>query len=120
MTEDNLPTARQFVVNMKNAGVDYVQFKAEIFEESFRIPFRAAEIVDELVKEFSAPSFKVFSVRLDGSSCMSRKDYKFCYAHRFIGAVSANGNIQLCCNLKHLYGDQYSLGNLNEQGLKEI
>lgn len=120
VTEDNLPTAREFARRAKEAGVAYVQFKAEIFENSFRIPFQALEQITAVQEEFQDDSFRVFIVRLDGSACSGKKDYQYCYAHRFIGAITANGEVQLCCNLKHNYGDSFSFGNLHSTSFKEI
>jgi len=119
--EDNLPTAREFARRAKEVGVDYVQFKAEIYNNSFRIPFGAKEQISEIHRDFEDDSFRVFVVRLDGdNTCFGKKDYTYCFAHRFIGAMTANGNVQLCCNLKHEFDDRYSLGNLYEETFEEI
>jgi MoaA/NifB/PqqE/SkfB family radical SAM enzyme len=120
VTEENIDEAEKAAELVKSAGADYIQFKAEIYKESFRIPMGAKDKIDKVKEKFESEDFKVFSVRLDGSSAGGVKDYPFCFAHRFIGAMTANGQIQLCCNLKHEYDDKFSFGSLYENTFEEI
>jgi len=106
---------------MKKLGADYIQYKPLIGRDSrFIYVPGAKEVLTEVKNHYEDDKFKIFVVRMDAAMPCGDRDYDFCYAHRFIGAVSANGEVHLCCNLKHLYEDKFSFGNLEKKNFDEI
>jgi len=110
----------------KEVGVDYIQFKPEILttDESIHLVEGVEKTLRYVKSFYSDDNFEVFVSRYDGAGgddvCVKEKNYDKCFAHRFVGAMTANGSIQLCCNLKHQNGDKFSYGNISEQSFKSI
>lgn len=120
VTNNNITSAESYVVECKSRGIDYVQFKPEIRENTFNFIEGSDVFLKDIQYKYQDDTFGVFLSRFNGEACVSNKTYPFCYVHRFIGAITANGNVQACCNLKHKFGDSYNFGNIHKQGFKDI
>jgi len=120
ITEDNINDVENAINICKKVKADYIQFKPEIRNNGFNIIDGSGELINKFKKMYEDDKFNIFSVRLDGTACIDKKDYDYCFSHRFIGAITSNGNVQLCCNLKHKFGDKYIFGNIYDKSLEDI
>lgn len=120
VTEDNIDSIENYAAICKNRRIDYIQFKPEIFNNTFKYVPGAEVLLKKIKEKYEDDLFAVFLSRFNGEACLNKKDYNYCYAHRFIGAITANGKVQLCCNLKHENGDDYSFGSIYDKGFKNI
>jgi len=104
---------------VKNAGADYIQFKPLRGEDSKVCIVDANKFLEETYS-LNSDSFSVFATRLNDSVGFDKnRGYKFCYAHRFVGAISANGAVELCCHSKH-FKKSLEFGNINNDSFYNI
>lgn len=104
-------------------GVDYIQFKP-----MYNIKTGISYVVDDLewldqVSAAGVGKTRVIMSRLNPMEMVGPKGdrrFKFCRAHRLVGAISATGDVLLCCNIKNQVDKDWSFGNLYKNTFEEI
>lgn len=107
----------------KDAGADYIQIKPISNSKSKFEFYTSLEHLMHIKQKYECDGFNVFISRFGvGITDRGFKDYPSCYAHRFVGAMSASGDILPCCNLKNHLKDasDFVFGNIHEQALEDI
>lgn len=123
VSEDTLAGIYEAARKVKDAGADYIQFKP-LLGDDMKIHYFEMGDALKAVKQFGDGTFKVYLTRFAAEEIgrpYGCRTYKFCRAHRLIGAVAATGEVLLCCNLKHKFeDDRFAFGNLNKKSFCEI
>lgn len=118
VSNDTVPGMVEAAHLARDLGADYIQYKPLLGRNWKFVYCSMGNMLDAVMQFNDPPNFSVFLSRFSpeeiGTS-YGKRDYKFCRAHRFIGAVAATGSVELCCNLKHKYlNGEYSFGELSE------
>ncbi len=116
VSDDTVQGMETAAVLAKNAGAHYIQFKPMLQHNGTIAYVDMGTKLTDVMTYSTSPSFNVFLSRFSDEEVgtpFGVRDYTFCRAHRFVGAVTATGSVELCCNLKHRFPDLFSFGNLN-------
>jgi GTP 3',8-cyclase len=124
ITPETIPGMLEAIKRVRDAGANYIQFKPLVGRNWMAEFFDMGEMREKAMAEDDPAGFRVYMSRLSEGEWMKplgTQSYKFCRAHRLVGAIAATGDVLLCCNLKNrLVLDAVSFGNLNEKSFEDI
>lgn len=111
---------------VKECGFDFFQLKPVVIHHGQQLPaslFEKAVKLGEDAKKLADENFKVFVIDYKFKDIMKQKEnfgrsYSKCWGHPFIGQVSANGNVYLCCHLRGF--PEFCFGNIKEKSFKDV
>jgi len=133
---DNYHELYQVAILSKNLGVDYFQGKPLIQMGSEDFDWWMNEVIprfENSKRELETSEFQVLIAQYTqdkygekGTSFMNdserkldvEKNKNICHVHNFVTAITANGNVSFCKNLRD--NSRFVLGNLNTQTMEEI
>jgi MoaA/NifB/PqqE/SkfB family radical SAM enzyme len=110
-----------------NLGLDYIQYRPILKTPSGpEVPWSALTRHEDVygaiarARQLETGKFKVAysAEKYDRTIAGSFEPYRECHFVHFAPAVSASGNVSLCCH--HLEDDEYIIGNINERPFREI
>ena len=125
VSEDTVSGVVDAVRSVKAVGATYIQFKPLLGVGDFSIHYPTDLSWIEKVKAEDDPlGFRVYLSRF-GKEEIGKphgvRQFKYCRAHRLVGAITATGDVVLCCNLKHKYLDErFVFGNIRMKSYEEI
>lgn len=123
VTPETIPGMVQATKIARLIGADYIQFKPLLGHDGTIKYFEMGDVLEEVKEQDSPPHFRVYLSRFGKDEIgkpVGVRNYKHCRSHRLIGAIASNGDVMLCCNLKHRYDREFSFGNLRFQSFEDI
>jgi MoaA/NifB/PqqE/SkfB family radical SAM enzyme len=131
---DNYHELYEAAVMAKELGVDYFQGKPLIQMGSEDLDWWMNEVIPKFKKskELETPDFQILVAQYTqskygkaGTNFMGdekelevEKDKNVCHVHNFVTAITANGDVSFCKNLRD--NPEFILGNLKDQMMEEI
>lgn len=109
--EDNASEAIAMASFVKELGVDYLQYKPVVYYGKKEQLLKGAGFDYQNIIKQADDNFKVVVKIEEFNEVIKGREYKNCNAVKLVGSVVENGDISICCHLKH--NPDYIVGNIN-------
>jgi MoaA/NifB/PqqE/SkfB family radical SAM enzyme len=118
LTPESEPGIKQVALELKDSGIDYLQFK-NILMKGMILSLRTQEKIRKAIAQVQHLPFKVFYTD-HGSYDEDRtpKNIPQCNATDYVAVLGADGSVYGCCHLEYLSHASY--GSIYEQSFREI
>ena len=110
LCKDNESELDKIVPYVKGLGANYVQIKPVVdYGKSKDYDIQLTDRI--LINQHEDDAFKVVIKQDEFNEITYGRDYKTCNAVKLVGSVVENGDMSICCHLKHR--EEFTIGNIN-------
>ena len=111
LCNENQHEAVQMAEFTKNLGVDYLQYKPIVFYGKDNQLLKDIKFDYLNIIKYADEKFKIIVKEEEFLEICEGRDYKSCNAVKLVGSIVENGDISICCHLKHK--PDFIVGNIN-------
>jgi len=122
---ENLESAYQAALTLREAGVDYLVFKPFVQQSSQQgyqgggaLPADQLEEILTRLEGLGTDRFKVLARRQSFAGCRGTRSYRHCYGANFITVLNSAGVLSSC--LPYWEREEFGYGSIYQQSFREI
>jgi len=117
LCKDNECELNKVVPYVKDLGVDYIQIKPVV--DYGKLGDFSVQLNDRiLLSQYEDDKFKVVIKTEEFQETIDGRSYKTCNAVKLVGSIVENGDMSICCHLKHK--PDFAAGNINMLDFYEL
>lgn len=114
LCKDNAHEIFEIAPFVKDLGVNYLQIKPTVYygrEEQEFVNLIALDMDIDKILQYKDENFNIVIKMDEFQEITEGRNYKTCNAVKNVGSIVENGDISICCHLKH--NPDFIIGNIN-------